>query len=479
MSVLSKYKFPRTFWIANAMELFERWAYYGMFTVLSIYLTDPESQGGLGFSNAQKGSLMGIITMLIYILPVLAGAIADKLGFRKVLIAAFATLASGYYFMGQFNTYGLVFIMFLIVGIGAALFKPIIIATVSKTASKGQETIAFGIFYMIVNVGGFIGPFVASKLRVISWDLVFIMSAAVIALNFLLLIYYKEPGRDKDKNKEPFKDTILQIFRNMGVALSDFKFLLFLIIMIGFWVMYMQLFFTAPVFITQWIDTTGIYNTHPFIAWAIGSEDNGVGMVKAEMMINLAAFSIILFQVIVSTLVSKIKPVVSMVLGALVIVVGMSQFGLHTTGWFIVLGIVIIAFGEMASSPRIQEYISSIAPKEKIALYMGVSYIPLAAGNYIGGLLSGGMYDNMSDKYNLLKKELVNRGYASIEKLQDMDGGILFKDAMDYLNMNEAQLNNLLYTTYQPGNIWYIYTGIGAATAVLLFVYNKFILKTK
>ena len=265
----------------------------------------------------------------------------------------------------------------------------------------------------------------------------------------------------------------------MGIALSDFKFLLFLIIMIGFWVMYMQLFFTAPVYITQWIDTTDIYNTHPVIAWLIGTEKNGVGMVNAEMMTNLAAFSIIFFQVLVSTLVTKIKPIVSMVLGAIVIVVGMSQFGLHTMGWFIVLGIVIIAFGEMASSPRIQEYISSIAPKEKIALYMGVSYLPLAAGNYLGGYLSGGLYDRMTDKYNLLREELVSRGYSTLDKLNVIDDGELFKDAMEHLNMNESQLNNLLYTTYQPGNIWYIYAGIGVGTAILLFFYNKFILKSK
>ena len=91
--------FPRTFWIANTMELFERWAYYGMFTVLSVYLTDPVSTGGLGFSQEQRGVMQAIVTGILYLLPIAGGAIADRFGFRKVLIAAFVTLASGYFAM--------------------------------------------------------------------------------------------------------------------------------------------------------------------------------------------------------------------------------------------------------------------------------------------------------------------------------------------------------------------------------------------
>jgi dipeptide/tripeptide permease len=473
------FKFPKTFWIANAMELFERWAYYGMFTVLSVYLTDPISEGGLGFTNSQRGIMQAIVTAIIYLLPVLGGAIADRFGFRRVLIAAFATLASGYYFMGQFNGYAMVFAMFLIVAVGAAIFKPIIAATVSKTSPKGQDTIGFGIFYMIVNIGGFIGPFVASKLRDFNWNYVFIMCAVVILLNFALLIFYKEPKREEKKSDESLSETISQIFKNMGVALSDLKFLTFLLIMVGFWIMYMQIFFTLPVYITQWINTTDVYNASPIIANTIGTEINGVGIIRPEMMTNLAAFTIIFFQILISALVMKVKPITSMVLGTAVIVIGMSQFTFNVYGSYIVLGIIIIAFGEMASSPRIQEYIGRIAPPDKTALYMGVSYLPLAAGNLIGGLLSGNLYDSMSDKYVFLKEELVSRGYASMEALKDMDGALLFKDAMTYLKMDENQLNDFLYTTYQPGNIWYVFAGIGAATTILLFAYNKLILNRK
>ena len=93
MPILKSLKsFPRTFWLANTMELFERWAYYGMFAVLSVYLTDPVSKGGLGFSQEQRGVMQAVVTGILYLLPILGGAIADRFGFRKVLIAAFITI---------------------------------------------------------------------------------------------------------------------------------------------------------------------------------------------------------------------------------------------------------------------------------------------------------------------------------------------------------------------------------------------------
>ncbi len=472
-------KFPRTFWVANSMELFERWAYYGLFTVLSVYLINPVSKGGLGFSNTERGLMQGIVNMVIYLLPVLTGAIADKFGFRKVLLSAFVCMISGYYFMGQFDTYALVFAMFLIAALGASLFKPIITATVSKTTTKENDTVGFGIFYMIVNIGGFIGPFVASKLRDLSWDYVFIMTAAVILINFILINFYKEPGREKQADKEPLTKTIAQIFKNMGIALSDVKFLVFVIIMVGFWTTYWQLFLTLPVYITQWVNTTDIYNSSSIIAKIFGAVENGTGIIRPEMMTNLAAFTIIIFQVAVSVMIRKTRPVFTMIVGTIIIAIGFGQMSFQTWGYFIILGIFIIACGEMISSPRIQEYISRIAPRDKVALYMGVSFLPVAGGNLLGGLFSGILYDKMSDKYIFLKEELVKRGYDTMENLQNMDGGILFKDAMNHLGMTEVELNNLLYSTYHPGNIWLIFAAIGIGTAVILFLYDKFLLKEK
>ncbi len=468
--------FPRTFWLANTMELFERWAYYGMFAVLSVYLTDPVSKGGLGFSQEQRGIMQAVVTGILYLLPIIGGAIADRFGFRKVLLAAFVTLASGYFAMGQFHAYTPVFIAFLIVAVGGAIFKPVIVATVSKTTAKGSDTLGFGIFYMIVNVGGFIGPYAASKLRDIDWQLVFLMCAVVILINLVLLFFYKEPKTGDKKRKEPLSQAIKQILKNTAIVLKDTKFVLFLLIIVGFWTMYMQLFFTIPVYITQWIDTSVVYNRLGILKNLIGFIEDGTGIIRPEMMINVPALTIIIFQVIVSSILTNVKPVKSMIVGIIVVAVGMLQMSFYVSGWYILMWLAILAFGEMASSPRIQEYISRIAPKEKVALYMGYSFLPLAGGNLLGGLLSGKLYAEMSDKYAFLRDYLVKEGIEKMDQITNIDDAVLFTRSMDKLNMSSEQLTDLLYQTYDPGSIFLIFGGIGIATSVLLFLYNKFIL---
>lgn len=467
--------FPSTFWIANTMELFERWAYYGMFTVLSVYMTDPVSKGGLGFSQEQRGVMQAIVTGVLYLLPILGGAIADRFGFRKVLLAAFVTLGSGYFAMGQFHAYAPFFVAFLVVAVGGAIFKPIIVGTVSKTTNKSTETLGFGIFYMIVNIGGFIGPWAASKMRDMNWTYVFIMCSMVIIVNLILLAFYKEPKRNVHV-EESLGKTLSKIIKNTLTVLKDVRFALFLIIMVGFWTMYMQLFFTVPIYIGQWIDTTVVYNKLGLLKGVVGAVEEGRGLVRPELMINIPALMIILFQILMSSLLKHVRPVKSIVGGIFVVVLGMGQLYFYVNGWYVALSLVILAFGEMASSPRIQEYISTIAPPEKVGLYMGYSFLPMAAGNVIGGLLSGKLYGSMADKYTLLRAYLADAKPVAAEGIAHMDDGILFGQALEQLGMTSLELNRLLYEAYDPGEIWLVFAGIGCFTGVLLFLYNTYIL---
>jgi len=179
-------KFSGTFWVANFMELFERWAWYGIFMVLALYLTNSRDTGALGFTQSQKGLLMGTVVAVLYFLPVITGAIADKFGYKKILLISFTILSTGYLTMGYVTSYTGVFLVFFYIAIGAALFKPIIAATVSKTTDNATSSIGFGIYYMMVNIGAFIAPLFSSKLRSFDWRYVFIMSSVIITINFIL-----------------------------------------------------------------------------------------------------------------------------------------------------------------------------------------------------------------------------------------------------------------------------------------------------
>ena len=99
-------KFPPTFWVANVMELFERGAYYGMNSVLAVYLTASRDTGGLGIAEQSVGFLQSIVYAATYVLPIAGGALADRYGYRRILLVAFSLMAAGYFAAGFMSTYG-------------------------------------------------------------------------------------------------------------------------------------------------------------------------------------------------------------------------------------------------------------------------------------------------------------------------------------------------------------------------------------
>src|SRR5210317_63262 len=207
--------YNKTFWVASVMELFERWAWYGLFAVLALYLTGSTDDGGLGFSHTEKGQIMGFVTAILYLLPLFTGVIADKIGYKLSLIIAYIMLITGYYFMGEVSTYKNVFLVFLYVAVGAAIFKPVASAIITKSTDKSNSTLGFGIFYMMVNIGGFIGPAFSSTLRTqFGWKIVFLQAAIVIAINLvILLFFFKEPERVK--KDEGLGEALLSALKNI------------------------------------------------------------------------------------------------------------------------------------------------------------------------------------------------------------------------------------------------------------------------
>jgi hypothetical protein len=309
---------------------------------------------------------------------------------------------------------------------------------------------------MIVNIGAFVGPIFASKLREVSWDLVFIMSAIVIGINLLLVIlFFREPP--VERKSEPLGKSIVQIFHNIGAALSDLKLLIFLIIIIGFWAMYNQLFYTLPVFIDQWLDTSPIYNSldsvSPALARAIGTEN---GTIAPEMLTNIDAFYIVVFQVLVSSLVMRFKPLKTMLAGILICAIGIGL-------WFVTL------------NPFFLEYVGRIAPEDKVALYMGCYFIPMAGGNFLAGILSGNVYGSVADKITLLQREVAARGLSIPEISASFSQNEYVAQAADRMGMTPHELTIFLWNTYHPSKIWMIFTGIGLLTVAALSVYNWFL----
>src|SRR5690606_1898592 len=192
----------------------------------------------------EKGSIMSFIVGILYFLPLIFGVIADRIGYKLSLTIAYAILIVGYYLLGEVRSFWSDYFVFLFVAVGAAFFKPVASAIVARNTDETTGTLGFGIFYMMVNIGGFVGPAMSSGLRsTYGWKIIFIQAAIVIAINLvILLLFYKEPKVEKPKDSigKAIKDSILGIFE----ALKDVRLGILLLLMVGFWTMFNQLFNT-------------------------------------------------------------------------------------------------------------------------------------------------------------------------------------------------------------------------------------------
>ncbi len=472
--------YNKNFRIASIMELFERWAWYGLFAVLALYLTGSTDEGGLGFTHTEKGQIMGIVTAILYLLPMITGVIADKIGYKLSLIIAYVLLISGYYVMGEVQSYTMVFIVFLWVAVGAAMFKPVASAIITKNTDESNSTLGFGIFYMMVNIGGFIGPAFSSTLRTqYGWKIVFLQAAIVIGINLLIvLFFYKE--KDRKKTTESIGEAISSSITNIFEAVKDSRLSVLLIIMVGFWTMFNQLFYTLPTFIEDWVNTKALHDSIANVSpWIASAMSGGGDSVNPEMLINIDAGSIILFQLIVSYFVLRMRHVSAMITGFVIAAIGIGITFYTGNGFYTILGIVIFAIGEMMTNPTFSSFIALISPKGKEALYMGTYFLPIFLGNFLTTFVSGNLYQSWSDKLSLLQTEMTNRGIQMPEVTKDFSKNDYFALASEKLGMSEVDMTQFIWENYQPNKIWYVIVGIGIVTILALSFYDRMVIRPR
>ncbi len=497
-------QFPGSFWAANVMEIFERMGWYGFYAVSSLYLTGAVADGGLGLSSEDRGVIQGVATFFLYLFPALFGALADRYGFRRMFLASCVVMIPGYMLLGVPNTFWGFLMVYLLVAVGHGMFKPVVISTVAKCTTAETGSVGFGIFYMMVNIGGFLGPIIAGIVRGWDWQFVFYCSAGwILIMGIVAMLFYKEPPRDAEKEaqrslREVFTDMVALVGNGrffllvagflailvvaskndsfllvapiwLGLFLlwdvlarllragpdafwliqplkvGEGRYLVFLLLMAGFWTSFNQIFMTLPEYIRDYADTSDLIRSlSPIAGWITGvARSLGAdtsewgravlehGQVKPEHLINLNAFGIIVGQVAISYLSRKLKPFTTIISGVMITVVSFLLYLVGQGGWMIVVAILVFSVGEMLASPKSKEYAGRIAPPEKVGLYMGYFYWCVALGNLFGGLLSGVAYQH----------------FGPVER-----GGI-----------------------DQPDVMWVIFAVLALSTAVLLAVYDRWV----
>ena len=241
--------FPPVFWVANLIEVLERFAYYGIYFGFGIYMSQ------LGYSRDQLGIVQSLFLLLSYTIPVVSGTFADRFGFKKVLIVAYLAYLPSILLLILTKSFSGIALTMLSIGLAAGIFKPLIAGTVLAVTTQSNKTMGFGIFYAMVNVGGSFGPIVAGKLRAISWDYAFYAAAAGVGLMLVItLLFYKEPARAIEKRS--FGEKLGEIRE----ALSDRRFALFLFLLgLGFWIPFWGFFNLCALYVDSSLDTARLY----------------------------------------------------------------------------------------------------------------------------------------------------------------------------------------------------------------------------
>jgi dipeptide/tripeptide permease len=359
--------FSPAFWIANIFELFERFAFYGSKAVLTVFLA---TKVGL---VKEAGTLAGLFSGVIFLLPIVAGVLVDKYGFKKTLMACFAIFTVGYFLIGLAGlSFGdalidsigrkpYIIIVLMLTAVGGSLIKPCIVGTVAKTSKPNVKSLGFSIYYTLGNIGGAVGPIIALTIREdLGIEYVLIMSS--ITSFFLLIgtwLFFEGPPVSQEGADQR---TFGKVFSDMILVFGNIKFISFLVIFSGFWIMFWQIYYLLPFY------STDILRYEHF-----------------EVLETVDAIGIIFLTVPMAALVKTWKPINAMTLGFVFATLSWIIIGAVGTVTATIIGIAFFALGEATQAPRFYEYVSTLAPRNQLGTFMGFSFLPVAIGSFAAG----------------------------------------------------------------------------------------------
>ncbi len=454
--------FTFNYWVAIMFEFFERGSYYGVMSILSVYMTDQ-----LGFSKESVGVLKSTIQPILYFLPILTGAIADRMGYRKTLLAAFSLLGLGYFLAAGTTEYVPIFLFLIVMAVGAGTFKPIISGTIARATDKTNSTLGFGIFYWSINLGAFLFPLIIVPILK-SIDQSYVLYAAAIGTGAMIiptLFIYKEPERGEGENtaREPIGKMMKDVFEKVYLVFLDFKFILFIALYSMFWILYFQMFDTVLWYVRDFVDAAPLNN---FVSGVLGFD----WKFDVEHVTVINAFTIICLQLIISAIVKNTKALPTIVTGVAIGTVGMAMLALSTNIWVFMAGITIFSIGEMTAHPKYISYLGLIAPADKKATYMGFGFLYGFFGSLIGGVLGAKLYVWFIDNpmIDFVKAKMVELNATTSATEMSVEQAL---ETAKTLGIAKDQVASAAYTS----ELWLLFSGIGVLCIVSLLLYDKFI----
>lgn len=390
-------KFSKAFWVSNTVELFERMAYYAIFIVLTIYLSNT-----MGFNDVEAGMISGLFSGGLYLLPIFTGAYADKIGFRQSMILAFSLLTIGYIGLGILPTlleanglvsYGeitqysglressqrwlIVPILFIIM-VGGSFIKSIISGSVAKETTTETRAKGYSIFYMMVNIGAFTGKTVIDPLRSVVGEQAYVyinyFSATMTLMALIAVVFLYKSAHSAGEGK-----SMKEIGEGFVRILCNWRLLVLILIITGFWMVQHQLYATMPKYVIRMAGESAkpgwIANVNPFVVvCCVSFVTRLMAKRSAITSMNIGMFLI---------------PISALLMACGNIIPGDIIPNVSNITFMMIAGIVVQGLAECFISPRYLEYFSLQAPKGEEGMYLGFSHLHSFLASILGFGLSG------------------------------------------------------------------------------------------
>jgi len=432
------WRFPATFWFANAAEMFERAAFYGMFIALALFLTRK-----VGFTDVEAGYVAGGFSSSLYLLPTFMGAMADKIGFRRALMLAFALLTVGYLLLGAFPVKVMTLVSLALIVLGGGIVKPVISGTAAKCSDERHRARAFSIFYLVVNIGAFCGKTVASPVRQhLGLEYINYYASLMAFMALIVVALFYRNVDTKGMSKTPW-----EVLTGFGKVMCNLRFIALILIVAGFWAIQGQLYATMPKYILRLL---------------------GEGA-KPEWLANINPFVVVILVVPITHLIRKFKPENAIGIGLLIIpftalIIACSPWveaawgrsvsvlgilSLHPITLMVIIGIGLQGLAECFLSPKFLEYASKQAPEGEVGLYLGYQHLTTFFAWLAGFAVSGHLLERYCPNPETLSPEVHAQWQAAI------DTGTAMPDAYAHAHY-----------------IWLFFAGVGFAALLALLVFK-------
>jgi len=469
-------RYPKQLWYLFLVEMWERFCFYGMRGVLTIFMVDQVL--GLSLSDKDANLKYGAIQAFVYAFTFIGGIFADKiLGFKKSLVFGGIVMILGNLLIA-FSPQELFYLGITLSIIGTGFFKPNISSMVGELYKEGdsRRDAGFGLFYSGINIGALLGGAICvyfGTSKDFGWSYSFLSAAVVMLIGLITFLLTKKslgpigesPLIEVSKSKRNTREIAVYVGALISIPLifimiknTDYTdYFMYTIGPLAILYFLYETFLEKDIKAQKKLFAAFIFIIFSIIFWAFFEQSGGslALFAKDNLHHNLLFFEInpnivnntanSLFVIVFSPIIGLLwlalakrklesNTVIKFGLGFLFLAVAFYTFyytkffanseGITSLNLF-TLAYLIITFGELCLSPIGLSIMTKLSPKRLSGMMMGMWFLASAYGQYAAGLLGAGMSSPNEHASLITKLEGYTEGYFQLAVYALISGLIL------------------------------------------------------